>query len=340
MRAKVDEKRLLKADIISPVKYAEWAAPVVPILNPTGTVRLCGDYKLTVNTVALLEDIFAALSGGQQFSKLDMSHAYQQILLDEESRKYVTVNTHQGLFTYKRLPFGVVSAPAIFQRTMVNLLKGIPLVAVYLDNILVSVVDEADHLCNLDEVLCRLEEAGLQLKRSKCALMQREVEYLEHIGAQGLHPVEKKVKAIMDAATPTNITELRAYLGLLNYYNKFLPNLATRLAPLHKLLKHEVCWTWQKKQEDAFQKSKELTELGLSCDASPYGVGTVLSHKMDDGSERPLGFVHRLTCREEVFSARQRRLSGHIWYQEISQVSVWQSFQYLYRSQAIDLPVQ
>ncbi len=120
MQAKVDEEidRLLKADIISPVKYAEWAAPVVPILKPTGTIRLCGDYKLTVNTVASLEqypiprmeDLFVALSGGKQFSKLDMSHAYQKILLDEESKKYVTVNTHQGLFTYNRLPFGVVSS--------------------------------------------------------------------------------------------------------------------------------------------------------------------------------------------------------------------------------------
>lgn len=101
--------------------------------------------------------------------------------------------------------------------------------AVYLDDILVSGVDEADHLRNLDEVLCRLEKAGLRLKRSKCAFLQRGVEYLGHIlDAQGLHPVEKKVKAIMDAPTPTYITELKAYLGLLNYYNKFLPNLATR----------------------------------------------------------------------------------------------------------------
>lgn len=104
IRAKVDKEidRLLKENIMSPVKYAEWAAPVVPILKPIGTVRLCGDYKLTVNTVASLEqypiprvdDLFAALSGGKQFSKLDMSHAYQQILLSDESKKYVTVNTH------------------------------------------------------------------------------------------------------------------------------------------------------------------------------------------------------------------------------------------------------
>lgn len=118
-----------------------------------------------------VEDLFTALSEGKQFSKLDTSHAYQQILLDEESKKYVTVNTHRGLFTYNRLPFGVVSAPAIFQRTMEGLLKGIPLVVVYLDGILVSREEEADHLKNLGEVLTRLEEAGLWLKRSMCAFM-------------------------------------------------------------------------------------------------------------------------------------------------------------------------
>lgn len=103
----------------------------------------------------------------------------------------------------------------------------------YLDDILVSGEDEADHLKNLAEVLSRLEEAGLLLKRSKCAFMQKEVEYLGHrVDAKGLHLVEKKVKAIMDAAAPTSITELKAYLSLLNYFNKFLPNLATLLAPL------------------------------------------------------------------------------------------------------------
>lgn len=134
--------------------------------------------------------------------------------------------------------------------------------------------------------------------------MEQEVEYLGHrVDAQGLHPVEKKVKAVRDALTPTNITELKAYLGLLNYYNKFLPNLATLLAPLHE---QDVKWKWGQKQECAFQKSKMLLnsadvlihysaewEFLLSCDASPYGVGAVLSHRMDDGSERPLGFMSR-----------------------------------------------
>uniref|UniRef100_A0A3B3S779 ribonuclease H n=1 Tax=Paramormyrops kingsleyae TaxID=1676925 RepID=A0A3B3S779_9TELE len=252
MRAKVDEEidRQLKENIITPVKWSEWAAPVVPILKPDGHVRLCGDYKLTVNTVSSLEqcpipkveDLFAALSGGKQFSKLDMSHAYQQILMDDESKKYLTINTHRGLFTDNRLPFGVASVPALFQRTIEGLLRGIPRVALYLDDILLSGSDEADHLKNLDTVLNKLEEAGLRLKRCKCMFLQEEVEYLGHrVDSKGLHPVKKKVIAIMEAPTPKNVTELKSYLGLLNYYNKFLPNLATLLAPLHELLRQDVC---------------------------------------------------------------------------------------------------
>lgn len=128
MRAKVEVEleRLLKQGIIEPVKYAEWAAPIVPVLKPDGSVRICGDYKLTVNSASSLEqypiprveDLFNTLAGGKQFSKLDLSHAYQQIVMDEESKKHLTVNTHRGLFTYNRLAFGVSSAPAIFQRTM------------------------------------------------------------------------------------------------------------------------------------------------------------------------------------------------------------------------------
>lgn len=148
MKPKVDAEidRLLKENIITPIKYSDWAAPIVPLLKPDGDCRLCGDYKLTVNRVSTLEqypipkveDLMAVLTGGKQFKKLDMSHAYQQIQMDDQSKKYLTVNTHRGMFTYNRLPFGVSSAPAIFQRTIEGVLQGIPQVAVYLDDILVT----------------------------------------------------------------------------------------------------------------------------------------------------------------------------------------------------------
>ena len=140
LRKKVEAEleRLQQDNIIEPVQFCEWAAPIVPVVKGDGSVRICGDYKVTVNRAAKIDkyplpridDLFASLSGGKRFTTLDLSHAYQQIELEDESRKYVTVSTHKGLFQYNRLPFGVASAPSIFQRTMDNLLQGIPGVCV------------------------------------------------------------------------------------------------------------------------------------------------------------------------------------------------------------------
>ncbi|RXN15994.1 putative protein K02A2.6-like protein [Labeo rohita] len=169
--------------------------------------------------IPCLEDLCSTLSGGKKFSKLDLSHAYQQVVVDEESQKFLTINTQRGLFTYQRLPFGVASAPAIFQRIMEGLVQGIPKVAVYLDDILITAVDTADQLENLGGVLKKLEDAGLRLKREKCVFLQDDVEYLGHrVNAHGLQPVGRKVKAIVEALSPSNVSELKAYLGLLNYY--------------------------------------------------------------------------------------------------------------------------
>ena len=164
---------------------SEWAAPIVPVLKPDGTIRICGDYKITVNKAAKpyvyplprVEDLFATLAGGKTFTKLDLAHAYQQIPLEESSKQYVTINTHKGLYQYNRLPFGVAAAPSIFQRTLENLLQGIPHVSIYLDDILVTGTSEAEHLDTLDQVLNRLETAGLRLKQGKCAFMLESVIY-------------------------------------------------------------------------------------------------------------------------------------------------------------------
>ena len=175
LREKVEnELNRLQADgIIEPVQFAEWAAPIVPVLKPDGTARICGDYKLTVNKAAKLdaypipriEDLFARLAGGKKFTNLDIAHAYQQIPLDEDSRSSVTINTHKGLFRYNCLPFGAHSAPAIFQRAMEGLLRDIPSTVVYLDDILITGKTEEEHLQNIDEVMTRLEDEGLTLKK-------------------------------------------------------------------------------------------------------------------------------------------------------------------------------
>ena len=236
-----------------------------------------------------------------------MSQAYQQLLLDEDSKKYTTINTHKGLYQYNRLPFGVSSAPGIFQRTMENLLQGIPHVVVRVDDILVSGKDDPDHLANLEMVLSRLSTAGLKLRLAKCLFMQPEVTYCGYvINGDGIQPVAAKVDAIKNAPEPRDVSQLRAFLGMLNYYHRFIPDAATVLEPLHQLLRKGTNWQWLEEQQIAFEKAKELLqsaellvhfdpkkELILASDASDYGMGAVLSHKMEDGSERPVGYVSR-----------------------------------------------
>ena len=117
------ENELEREGIVSQVKFSEWAAPIVPVVKVNGSVWICRDYKCTISQVSKLdnypnpktEDLLPTLDGGQKFTKLDMSQAYQKLELDEESQKFTTINTHKGLYQYNRLPFGISSAPGIFQ---------------------------------------------------------------------------------------------------------------------------------------------------------------------------------------------------------------------------------
>ena len=327
LRAKVEKEieRLLEEKVIEPVKHSEWAAPVVPVLKSSGEVRLCGDYKMTINKrskleqypIPSLEDLTTKLSNGSVFYKLDLSHAYNQIELDAQSRQFVTINTHKGLFQYTRLPYGVSSAPAVFQRAMESVVQGIPSVAVYFDDILVTGETVSQSLENLEAVLSRLDDAGLRLKKEKCQFMAHEITYLGHrISQAGIKPVGEKVQALVDAKVPGNDTELKAYLGLLNYYGKFLQGLSQKLHPLHRLLQNGVKWQWGAEQQECFEKTKNMIlsarvlvhydpskALILQCDASQYGLGAVLSQVMDDGQEHPVGFTSRtLNAAEKNYS--------------------------------------
>ncbi len=324
LKDKVEEalQKLVGEGILEPVQFSNWAAPIVPVLkSDKTTVRICGDFRTTVNPVSKLdrypipkiEDLFATLEQGKMFTKLDLSQAYQQLTLDEESKKYVVVNTHKGLFRYTRLPYGISSAPGIFQRVMENLLQGLDGVIVFIDDILITGSTEAEHLQRLGEVLRRLEQAGLRVKKGKCQFLAPAVTYLGHrIDAEGLHPLPDKVKAVHEAPAPRDVTELKSFLGLLTYYGKFLPKLATHLAPLYGLLKKDHPWKWGQQQKDAFQKSKELLtssrllvhfdpklDLILACDASAYGIGAVLAHRMPDGTEKPVGYASRTLSKAE-----------------------------------------
>ena len=314
--------KLVEQGILTPVQFSEWAAPIVPVLKSDKKyVRICGDFKQTVNRpshvdkypIPNIEDLFSSLAGGKLFSTLDMSQAYQQILLDKPSKNLVVINTPNGLFKYNRLLFGVSCAPGIFQRVMDSLLKGIPGVVVYLDDFLITGPSEEEHLSSLKQVLTRLQDAGLRLNKKKCNFLVPSVTYLGYrIDSEGLHSTGEKLKAVQQAPAPTGVTELKAYLGLLTYYGRFLPHPPSVLAPLYTLLHKDALWRWTTVEQESFKQSKELLlsstvlvhfnpdlPIVLACDASSYGVGAVLAHKMLDGSERPIGFASRTLSQPE-----------------------------------------
>ena len=168
---------------------------------------------------------------------------------------------------------------------MEGLLQGTPNVTVYLDVILIAGKTEQDHLAILEKILSRLQNARIWLKRSKCAFVLSSIDYLgNRISADSLQPNKEKVRAISEAPAPLNVTQLHSFLGVVNYYFKFLPNLFTMLAPLYRLLQIQTEWIWDAEQDKAFHEAKtHLTsecllihynsqkELVLSCNASPYG---------------------------------------------------------------------
>ena len=165
-----DLDKLVDQGILTPVQHADWASPIVPIMKADQkSVRICGDFKQTVNKaspidkypIPKIEDLFAKMAGGQKFTKLDMSQVYQQLCSDEEPQKYVVINTSKGLFRYNCLPFGISSAPEIFQRVVESLLQEIQKVVVYLDDILVTGSTDREHLQNLVEVLKCIQKAGI-----------------------------------------------------------------------------------------------------------------------------------------------------------------------------------
>ncbi|XP_055905818.1 uncharacterized protein K02A2.6-like [Eupeodes corollae] len=311
---KLEANRLEEEGIWKHIRFSEWAAPIVIVPKRNQKLRICGDFKVTINPqleidqypIPRPEELFHKLSKGQYFSKLDMSDAYLQIELEEDSKKYAVVNTPLGLYQYQRLPFGIASAPAIFQRTLEAVLADIEC-AVYLDDILVTGKNMQEHLHNLEAVFKRLSDNGLRVNLQKCDFMKTEVEYLGHIvSAKGVRPAESKVAAIKKLPRPTNLKELQSFMGKINYYNSFIKNFSQIAAPLNELRKQDVLFQWRVPQENAFQNLKQQIEdathlahfkpelpIILATDASYYGIGAVISHLNPDGTEQPIAHASK-----------------------------------------------
>ena len=249
----------------------------------------------------LPDDLMRKLGRGYGFTKIDLADAYNQICLGPESQKRLALSTHQGVLLQTRVPFGIISAPGYFQEIVDKLTADLPGVAVYMDDILVSGDTAQDHRENLKRLLHRINEKGLRCRYEKCVFAQPYVEYLGHLLSNKGIAKGHKVDALKEMSPPTGVPSLRSFLGSVQFYGKFLPNLSTVTEPLHRLTRKEVRWNWGISEHMAFEKVKSMLcrdvvlahfdpslPIGISCDASEVGIGAVLFHRYPNGSERPV----------------------------------------------------
>ncbi|UYV65687.1 K02A2.6-like, partial [Cordylochernes scorpioides] len=317
------------------VASSKWATPVVVVPKKNKEIRICCDFKVTLNKyldtaaypLPTQQDLFSTLAKGKYFSKLDLRNAYLQLEVDPGTRPLLTINTHKGLFRFKRMPFGLANAPSYFQSVMDRVLSGIGGVICYIDDVLIATASIEEHLALLKTIFARLAKYNIKLKKEKCLFLQKEIEYLGHlVTEEGIRPLDHKVQAIQKAKTPTNISELRSFLGLVNFYGKFIPNLPELLKPLHELLHKKRPWVWTKECGEAIDKCKNsitservlvpydaTLPLCLATDASQIGVGAVLSHIIE-GQERPIMFASRtLSVAEQNYSQIEKEALAIIY---------------------------
>ncbi|XP_056022197.1 uncharacterized protein K02A2.6-like [Ostrea edulis] len=255
LRAKVGEEldRLEAEGTFTKVQHSEWATPIIPVLKKNGSVRICGDFRVTLNPILIvdqyplpkIDDIFANMNGGSHFSKIDLKQAYLQLPMDEGCKELLTINKHGGLNRYNRITFGIAFAPVIWQQTIEQILLGVPGTLCILDDMVITGKTDEEHLQNVERVLQRLSEYGLRANLKKHEFFKENITFCGHtIAIHGLHKTPEKIDVIVKAPSPSNVSQLRSFLGSVNYYGKSLPDLATILGLLHKLLQKNCRWEW------------------------------------------------------------------------------------------------
>lgn len=307
--------------------YSPWAAPVVLVRKKDGTLRFCVDYRC-LNGVThkdsyplpRIEESLASLKKSTVFSTLDLAHGYWQVGVHPADKEKTAFVTPMGLYEFNRMPMGLCNAPGTFQRLVESCLgdQNFETVLLYLDDIIIFSSSFEAHIDHLDLVFSRLGDFNLKVKPTKCSLFQSKVHYLGHVISEGgVSPDPGKLQAVETWVAPQNITQLRAFLGLVGYYRRFIKDFAKIAAPLNSMLwgtskrrtqpaagKAER-WAWGEMQESAFKKLKESLlqapilayadfqlPFVLYTDACQTGLGAVLA-QVQEGKERVIAYASR-----------------------------------------------
>ena len=299
---------LIKREVHAPVtRPTQWVSSMVAMQKPDGRMHICFDPKELNEAIQrekyplpTIEEVATCLHGAILFWVLDARNGFWHIVLDEESSFLTTFNTPYGRYRWKRMPFGISSAPEVFQHRMCEVVEGLKGVEVVADdNVVVGFGDSQeeatlDHDTNLDAILKRCMERNLKLNDRKVRLRLTEVPFIGHrLTPEGLCVDPSKVRAIQDMPPPHDVAAVQRLLGLAQYLSKFLPHLSDITKPLRELTKKEVVWAWDPTQQQAFENLKKAVsstpvlhyysnldeDVTLQCDASQSGLGAALLQK-------------------------------------------------------------
>ena len=307
--------KMLEKGVIRP-SQSPWASPVTLVPKKDGSIRFCIDYR-QLNAITRkdsyplprTQDIFDNLAGAAWFTSLDLKSGYWQIPVAECDIPKTAFITHNGLYEWVRMPFGLANAPSVFQREMQRVLGNAlgKHAMVYIDDIVVFSKTEAEHEEHVRDILNRLQGAGLVVKREKCHFKQRQLPLLGYIvSGEGIAADPEKTRAISELKPPTNVAELRRFLGVTNYYRQLIEQYADIAAPLQYLIRKGVPWIWTDQCQTAFADLKLALVSSdvmahpvigdpylLYTDASDKAIGAILVQKDSNGIERPIQYVSR-----------------------------------------------
>uniref|UniRef100_A0A147BIU1 RNA-directed DNA polymerase n=1 Tax=Ixodes ricinus TaxID=34613 RepID=A0A147BIU1_IXORI len=333
---KKELENMVLLDVIEPVdEPTDWCSAMVVVRKPNGSYRICVDFtslnkyvERELHPLPTTDHVLAQLGNARFFSKLDANSGFWQFKLAPESQILTTFITPFGRYKFKRLPFGITSAPEFYQKKMSQLLSDIEGHVCNMDDILVYGSSKEEHNKRLREVLARLQQAGITLNDSKCVFEATQVKFLGHIIDQtGVHPDDDKLAAVRAMKTPANVSELKSFLGMINYLGKFIPHLAQKAHPLTALLSSKNAWVWDCEQQMAFDALKvTLTSTPIlalfdpkkitviSADASSYGIGAVLRQKQSDDTYRPVAYASRtLSNTERRYAQIEKEGLAVVW---------------------------